>query len=168
MSGINSTWDDLVKQSDGRYLTDRELQAFQQYLQKLPVRIKTYEIFRDKGDAMVKMALKKFAATHPDVMQKYGKRCLYDMTETVRIMAISILRDDLLYFKEVLVFWQVNILSAYQRQQACHKAYIDLQEVFTQYLPPAANQLVKSYLDIVIETLDRPVKLMATVQRPGG
>ncbi|MGE5657686.1 MAG: phycobilisome protein [Actinomycetota bacterium] len=167
MPGINCTWDGLINESDGRYLTASELQKLQQYLQTFTARSKTYEILREKSDPLVKLALKKFMLQHPEIMQKHSQRCLYDMNMTMCIMALAILRDDQQFFKECLVLWQANILAAYQKNLPCLKAYQCLQEVIKEHLPPACNQLIKPYMDVVVQALDTHPKLMATVQRGG-
>lgn len=167
MPGINYSWDEVINESDGRYLTDTELQKFQQYVQTFTVRSKTYEILREKSEPLIKHALKKFMLTYPDVMEKHSQRCLYDMRMAVCIIGLSILRDDLRFFKETLFLWQANILGAYQRNQSCHKAYECLQEVFKEYLPPACNQLLKPYVDVMLQSLDTHPKLMANVERGG-
>lgn len=167
MPGLNSTWDDLINESDGRYLTDTETQTMQRYLQTFAARLKTYEILRDKSDPLITQALKKFMLVHPDIMQKHSQRCVYDMKMTVCIMALAILRDDPRFFKENLIFWQANILTAYQRNHSCLKAYCCLQDVFKEQLPPPAYQLISPYLDVVLQALDTPAKLMTSVHRGG-
>ena len=167
MPGINTAWDEAINDSDGRYLTDAELQRFNQYVQTFTVRAKTYEILRDKSDPLIKHALKKFMLVHPDVMEKHAQRCLYDMRMAVCIMALAILRDDVKFYRECLFLWQANILAAYQRNTSCHKAYICLQEAIKEHLPPACNQLIKPYIDVILQSLDTHPKLMATVERGG-
>lgn len=168
MTGLNSTWDDLINQSDGRFLTNTEVKVMQQYLHTLPTRLKIYELLRDKSEALIKQALKKFMLVHPEVMNKHSKRCIYDMTNTVCIMSLSILKDDERFFQEMLMLWLANILTAYQQNVACYKAYSYLQELFQQNLPGAASQLTQPYMELVLQSLEAPPKLMATVQRPGA
>jgi hypothetical protein len=165
MPTINLAWEELMVQGDGRYLTDAELKPIHQYVQTLQVRTKTYEILRAKSGELVKIALKKFMLVHPDIVQEHSKRCIYDMNMTICLMSVALLRDDPRYFRESLMLWLANILSAYQRNTACLKAYHCLQETMQEKLPGACNQLLKPYLDIVMEVLDIPPKLMATVQR---
>ena len=167
MPGLNCTWDEAINQSDGRYLTDSELQKMQHYLQTFNARSKTYEILRDKSDILVKIALKKFMLLHPEIMQKHSQRCLYDMNMAMCVLAASLLRDDQQFFKENLILWQANILAAYQKSNPCLQAYNCLQEVIKEHLPAPCNQLIKPYMDIMLEALDTHPKLMATVQRGG-
>ncbi|AMW28117.1 phycobilisome protein [Arthrospira platensis] len=165
MPTINWAWEELMIQADGRYLSDAELKPFQQYIQTLPARTKTYEIMRAKSPELIKIALKKFMLIHPEVMQQHSKRCIYDMNMAICLMSVAMLRDDPRYFRESLMLWLANILSAYQRNVACLKAYHCLEETMQEKLPSVCNQLLKPYMDIIMEVLDIPPKLMATVQR---
>ncbi len=165
MRSINSLLEDLANQSEGRYLTATELHPVQRYLKSFSTRLQTYNLLRDRADKLVQQALKKFLVLEPEVMQKHGKRCQYDMAQVLRYIALSVLRDDEKFFKENLFFWQANILAAYRQNDACLVAYRCLQEVLSEHLPAAAYQLTDPYIEIVLQTLDLPPKLMATVQR---
>ncbi|WP_449419897.1 globin family protein [Phormidium nigroviride] len=165
MPGINVAWETVINQSEGRYLNSTELQAMQRYVQTFSVRSKTYELLREKSDSLVTQAMKKFMLVHPDIVQKHSQRCIYDMKMTICITALAILRDDQQFFKECLSLWLANILEAHQKNLPCLKAYCCLEEILKEQLPTAASQLVLPYIDIVLQALDKPAKLMATVQR---
>lgn len=166
MSTLNSMLEDLANQSEGRYLTQTELQPVQRYLKSFSVRVQTYNLLRERADKMVQLALRKFLTLNPEVMQKHGKRCQYDMSEVIRYIALSILRDDEKFFKESLFFWQANILTAYRQNHNCVVAYRCLQEIINDQIPAPAKQLINPYIDMVLELLDLPPKLMANVQKP--
>jgi hypothetical protein len=165
MEAINSKLAELIHDSEGRYLSGAELQPMKKYLHSFADRAKTYEILREKGDVLVRHALKKFMAMHPDIMQQHGKRCYYDMTQVVRYIGLSILKDDPQFFNDSLLLWQANILTAYQKQNSCGVAYRCLKEEVDDRLPSSASQLIDPYLNMMMEALDLPPKLMANVQK---
>lgn len=115
MPTINSTWDDLILQCDGRYLTNAELKPLHQYVQTLNARTKTYEVLRVKSAGLIKQTLKKFMFSHPEIMEKHSKRCVYDMSMTMCLMSVALLRDDPHFFKESLMLWLANILAAHEK-----------------------------------------------------
>lgn len=168
MRSINSLLEELANQSEGRYLTATELQPVQRYLKSFSNRLQTYNLLRDKADKLVQQALKKFLVLEPEIMQKHGKRCQYDMAQVLRYIALSVLRDDEKFFKENLFFWQANILTAYRQNNTCLTAYRCLQEVLSESLPAPAYQLIEPYIEIILQTLDLPPKLMASVQKAGS
>lgn len=104
----------------------------------------------------------------PEVMRKHGSRCQYDMSEVMRYVALAVLRDDERFFKESLLFWQANILTAYRQNSACVVAYQCLKETLNEHLPAPAYQLIEPYISIIMQTLDLPPKLMASAQRAGA
>ncbi len=165
MQAINSKLQELINENEGRYLSSGDMQSMKRYLQTFAERVKCYEILREKGDLLVRHALKKFMSLHPDIMQKHGQRCYYDMTQVMRYSALAILKDDPRFFNDALVLWQVNILTAYQRQNSCEVAYRCLKETTSSHLPSPVNQYLDPYLNRMIEALDIPPKLMANVQK---
>ncbi|MBW4491712.1 MAG: phycobilisome protein [Oscillatoria princeps RMCB-10] len=168
MRSINSLLEDLANQSEGRYLTPAELQPVYRYLKTFSNRLQTYGLLRERSDKLIQESLKKFLSLQPEVMRKHGSRCQYDMTAALRYMALSVLRDDPAFFKENLLYWQANILAAYRQHEACLVAYRCLQETLNEQLPAAANQLLEPYIDMILQTLDLPPKLMAPVQKVGA
>lgn len=156
MLAVNSQLDDLISQSEGRYLTSSELQSTKQYLQTVLERSKIYELLKDKSDPLVRLALKKFMTLHPEIMKKHGKRCYYDMTEVMRYMALSILRDDEQFFKDAIALWETNILTAYQKQNPCLVCYRCLQDVIHEHLPSNITKYIDPYIQIMLEALDLP------------
>ncbi len=168
MRSINSLLEDLAYQSEGRYLTPAELQPVYRYLKTFSTRLQTYGLLRDQSDKLIQQSLKKFLPLHPEVMRKHGSRCQYDLAAVLRYMALSVLRDDPLFFKENLLYWQVNILAAYRQNEACLVAYRCLQETLSEQLPAPANQFIDPYMEMVLQTFDLPPKLMAPVQKAGA
>ena len=69
------------------------------------------------------------------------------------------------FLRKVCFFWQANILSAYRQNANCLVAYRCLQDVVNEHFPAPAQQLINPYLDMMLETLDLPPKLMASMQK---
>lgn len=153
MHTLNHTLEKFFLDADGRYLDAQELYPIEQYLKSYRQRLETYELIREKSDAMVLQSLRKLAQVHPEVIQKHGKRCKYDMSEVLRYIALSVLRDDEVFFKETMLSWLDTILVAHQKQAQCVKAYQYLHDVMVQTLPPNDFTLVRPYIDLVIMVL---------------
>jgi len=160
MIALNSQLDDLIAQSEGRYLTAAELQPTKQYLQTVLERSKIYDLLKEKSDPLIRLALKKFMALHPEIMKKHGKRCYYDMSEVMRYIALSVLRDDEQFFKDAMALWETNILAAYQKQYPCLVCYRCLHEVLKEHLPTNVTKYMDPYIQIMLEALDLPAQSM--------
>jgi Phycobilisome protein len=153
MHTLNHTLEDHILEADGRYLDPQELFPLEQYLQSYSTRLTTYQQLRDQSDKLVLAALRKLAQAHPDLIQTHGQRCKYDMTEVLRYIALSILRDDEVFFKEQMMSWLDTILLAHKRTSQCTTAYRYLQEAINATLPAASGTLIRPYLDIVLMSL---------------
>lgn len=153
MHTLNHSLEKNILEADGRYLSSQELNPLEQYLQSYKVRVETYQQLRDHSDKLVLQALRKLAQAYPEIIQQHGQRCKYDMTEVLRYMAVSILRDDEVFFKEQMMSWLDTILLAHRKTSHCTIAYRALQEAVASSLSPASASLVRPYLDIVLQSL---------------
>ncbi|XGW00483.1 MAG: phycobilisome protein [Leptolyngbya sp. BL-A-14] len=153
MHTLNHTLEKCVLEADGRYLNAQELSPLEQYAQSYAVRTHTYQQLRDSGDALILQALRKLGQTYPELIQQHGQRCKYDMTEVLRYVALSILRDDETFFKEQMMSWLDTILLAHKKTAHCMKAYRFLQEAIAATLPAEDVALTRPYFDIVTQSL---------------
>jgi hypothetical protein len=153
MLTLSHTLDQSLRNADGTYLDQQGLQTLSAYVQTYQTRLDAYQQLRDRSTPMIHQALKKLAQIHPELIQQHGQRCLYDMTEVVRYIALSVLRDDETFFKEQMMSWLDTILMAHKRHTHCATAYRYLQEAIAANLSPAAKTLVSPYLDSVILAL---------------
>jgi len=153
MYAINHTIEKHIIDADGSYLDAMGLAPIETYLQSYRNRVKAYEHLHEASSKIVLQSLQKMAQAHPDVIKRHGKRCQYDMTETLRYIALSILRDDEEFFVEQMMSWLDTILLAYRRTNHCATAYRYMQEVINEMLPSSESDLVRPYMDSVISTL---------------
>jgi hypothetical protein len=153
MHGINHTLDQKILEADGRYLDAQGLSPLEQYVQGYTTRLETYQHLRDQSKTLVNQAVQKFGQVYPDLIQKHGARCQYDMGEVLRYVALAILRDDDVFFSEQMMDWLDTILMAYKMHNQCAISYGILKEVINSSLPPACSSLVNPYLDDVIQKL---------------
>lgn len=153
MYAINQTLEKSIIEADGRYLDTAELAPLEAYLQSYANRVNAYEHLREHSAKMVLQALQKMAQSNPEIIKTHGKRCQYDMSEVLRYTALSILRDDEVFFNEQMMSWLDTIILAYRRTHHCSTAYRYLQDIVNHTLPPAESDLIRPYLDSVISTL---------------
>ncbi|MCY7393826.1 MAG: phycobilisome protein, partial [Leptolyngbyaceae cyanobacterium CAN_BIN12] len=74
------------------------------------------------------MAIRELAQVDSELIQQHEPRCKYDMTKVLRYVALSILRDDELLFKEKMLGWLDTILLAHKRNNHWRQTYQNLQE----------------------------------------
>ena len=68
-------------------------------------------------------------------------------------MSVAILRDDEVFFKEQMMSWLDTILLAHKKTAYCVVAYRNLQEAITTALPAPSSNLIRPYLEVVIQAL---------------
>lgn len=157
MRTLNHTLNKHILEADGCYLGAQELYLLEQYVQSYAARLDTYQKLHEHGEKLVLLALRKLAQDYPDVIRQHGARCKYDMTEVLRYIALSVLRDDESFFKEHMMVWLDTILLAYKRNSHCGVAYRHLQDaIAANFSAPDAN-LIRPYLDLIIYSLQSHV-----------
>jgi len=152
MHTLNHEMDECFLNADGAYLDSRGLQVLEQYAESYAARLEAYNALREHSTDMVNAALDKMAQQNPEVIQKHRPRCLYDMTQVLRYIALSILRNDEIFFKEMMMSWLDTVLLAYKRNEHCATSYRFLQEIIDARMP-ASSSMVRPYLDVVILAL---------------
>lgn len=153
MQGLNHTLTRVVNDADGIYLNDQALQPLEHYVQSYTARLEAYQQLQEHSPQLIQQALRKLAQVHPELLQQHGQRCVYDMTEVVRYIALSVLRDDEAFFREQMLSWLDTILLAHKRNDQCAIAYRYLQEAIQTSLPSSRSSLIRPYLDIVLQAL---------------
>ena len=154
MYTLNHTIEKNVIDADGRYLGAKELSTLEQYAQGYANRLAAYQELRDHSKPLVVQALTQLFKGYPDLLQHHKQRGVYDMSETLRYIALAILRDDELFFMEALMSWLDTILLAYKKNVACAIAYHHLQDAVEQKLSASSVLLIRPYLERVRQGLE--------------
>ncbi|CAA9333332.1 hypothetical protein AVDCRST_MAG94-2009 [uncultured Leptolyngbya sp.] len=157
MHTLNHKLEKSILEADGRYLGAQELSQLEHYARSYAVRLQTYQQLRDNSDKFVLQALRKLAQSYPELIQQHGQRCKYDMTEVLRYVALSILRDDEIFFKEQIMSWLDTILLAHKRTAHCVLAYRYLQEAIATVLSNDALAMTRPYFDLITQSLEAHV-----------
>lgn len=158
MHTINHSLEEKIFESEGRYLDAQELRGIENYVQSYVNRLETYHNLRDRSSQFVNRALEKLGQAHPDIIEKSGERCHYDMTSVLRYMALSILRDDEVFFTEEIMSWLDTVLVAYKRNAQCATAYQLLMSEMRAVLPSSNINLIRPYIESVVNLLQSHAK----------
>lgn len=153
MPALNHKLQQTIIDADGRYLSSDELRPLEQYFETYQKRLDAYQEVSQKGNDLVLAALRKFARVHPEIIQRSGKRCQFDMTQVLRYITLAVLLDDEFMFREKMMFWLDTMLRAHHKQDACCKAYHHLQEAAQEHLSASTAALVSPMINIVFESL---------------
>ncbi|MFN5856975.1 MAG: phycocyanin [Pseudanabaenaceae cyanobacterium] len=155
MLTIHRTLEEKSVEADRVYLANNDIYQLERFAKGFSLRVKTYNLLRDHADEIVLRSLKLLAHQYPALLQKQAARCKYDMSNVLRYISASILRDDELFFQDQMMDWLSTILYSYQVLQECSVAYHLMQEVVDKMLPAESAALVKPYTDKVATLLHR-------------
>ncbi|MDJ1180473.1 phycobilisome protein [Roseofilum sp. BLCC_M91] len=157
MHTLNHDLDTKLIEADGRYLNAQELYPLEQYLQSYQLRLQTYQLLSENSEKLIVNTLRKFAQAYPELIKNHGARCKYDMGSVIRYIALSILRNDEMFFKEQMMFWLDTILVAYKRTSHCTRVYDYLHKEVDELLPPNCSSLVHPYIKVITVMLNSHV-----------
>ncbi|WP_223805703.1 phycocyanin [Pseudanabaena sp. UWO310] len=150
---MNRTLDEKIAVIDRVYLNDSDIYNLERFASGFSLRVKTYNLLRDRADEITIRALQLLAQQYPELVQKQLQRCKYDMSNMIRYASLAVLRDDELFFREALMDWLANIINSYQIAKECSTAYRLLQTVIDERLPAECAALVKPYSDMAVSSL---------------
>ncbi|TYQ27104.1 phycocyanin [Pseudanabaena sp. UWO310] len=153
MLTMNRTLDEKIAVIDRVYLNDSDIYNLERFASGFSLRVKTYNLLRDRADEITIRALQLLAQQYPELVQKQLQRCKYDMSNMIRYASLAVLRDDELFFREALMDWLANIINSYQIAKECSTAYRLLQTVIDERLPAECAALVKPYSDMAVSSL---------------
>jgi hypothetical protein len=73
------------------------------------------------------------------------------MTAVLRYAALSMLRDDEVFFKEKVVIWLDTVLLAHRHNAHAAIAYQNLISAIAANLPESTTKIIRPYLNLVVQ-----------------
>lgn len=142
-----------VKNADGQYLADAELQLFEDFLASYHLRHKVYMFLQERSQELILETLREMMHISRQAIQEHGEICRRDMSYVLRFASVAILRNDDAFFTEHLVLWMQNIMMALRKEQQSAQAYRILQTVISRHLPEEEAAVVNHYLSMFVDAL---------------
>ncbi|MEB3337070.1 MAG: phycobilisome protein [Leptolyngbyaceae bacterium] len=150
---MNSVLERNIAEADGRYLSNTELSPLEEYTKTYRVRLQTYCLLQAYSQQLILKTLQRLMQTDKPVVEQYGDKCQRDMGYVMLSISNSILKDDENAFREQLILWMQNIMSALRKEAQSARAYRLLQAVVTESLPAENAKLINRHLDSFIDAL---------------
>jgi len=150
MLTMNHALAEKIDKVDRGYLSDEDILSLEGFVSNFSLRVKTYNILRDRADELVLQTLNLLAKQYPEIVKKHSQKCNYDMSHTLRYISVALLRDDEIFFRETLMNWYANIIHSYQITSEISTAYRLLQVVAEKILPADSFNLVNPYIQIAV------------------
>lgn len=139
-------------ETDGRYATDLELQAMDEFIQTFPLRVQTYQQLQQIEIRVVQQVYEKLLRVDPSLLRRGNEdltvKWRRDTLRVLRYSAIAMLLNDPLTLRERLLFWFQTIMKAFGAQRSCNLTYAIMQDVIKQHLTPVQASLFCPILEI--------------------
>lgn len=153
---MNTQLQSIFSDAEGRYLQNEEIRALAAYTSTLKERVETMQLLEKKEAAIVKETLDIVFEKHPDLTSRYFRtreNCTRDVTLVLRFCAMAMVRDDVDYLKEKLLYWLRTILQAFEFGAILDSTYRTLAIRVEAHLSASQARLMAPYLRATHEVL---------------
>jgi len=140
-----TTFERFIDQADGQFLRPEHLEHLASYNKSFTDRRETYGKIQKLETKLVEMVIKQAGTIESSHAQ--------EITLMLRVAAMAMLLDDVTYFKEHYLEWQITQAQAYGSQARLYRHATLLQQALTKLLPAQQAQLLRPFLDLVCQAL---------------
>jgi hypothetical protein len=139
---------------DNRYPDLHETKLMTEYAQSLDHRLQAISALEQHEEAILQETLTRIFEKYPKVeMRIEGREKTHrDLALILRYSAQAMLRDDVRFLEDKLLYWLATILHAFKFGDNClHDSYVFLNEIVHKHLSESHYLLLKPCLERVIE-----------------
>lgn len=135
----------LIREVDGRYATDTELQFLQNYLQTARLRFSAYQKIQKAEKEIIQQVKQKLKASHPQLLRRgkvdFSAKWQRDTVRGLRFCAHALLVADEEGLKENFLLWFQSVMRSFKAQPSCDMTYKTMQDIVRQYLTPQEAEI---------------------------
>lgn len=150
----------LLRETEGRYATDAELQFLEAYSKAFPDRLRAYQNLRKQERALIQQTYNQlrhehpglFPAGQPEAVRKWQRDTIW----VLRASGVAMLLDDVDSLRDRLMLWFQTIMRAFGVQKTCFLTYATLKKLAPQLLGPEDGALLAEVMEINRELFDLP------------
>jgi nitric oxide reductase activation protein len=150
----------LVREAEGRYATDAELQFLEDYTQSFPHRLRAYQNLRKQERSLIQQSYNQLKAQHPELFPAGQKEAVRkwqrDTIWILRYSAVAMLLDDVDSLRDRILLWFQTIMRAFGVQKTCYLTYSSLKTLAPQLMGEADGALLAEVLEVNRELFDLP------------
>jgi hypothetical protein len=172
---MNQNINDVLKRSDGRYLTKEEGQVLRDFSRGLEGRLAAMEEVALKEGRIVERAVKELMRAYPDYKEKYPEgqlKATRDMSFILRYASHSMVREDPRYFEDTVLAWLGTILRGVGlRSNLIADGYRAIDRFAAEELSAPTYQLIKPFISMATAALSAPAappQVAAVAAAPRG
>lgn len=138
---------DLIFAADDHYLSDADLNRFQNELQSLNERLDLYEYIRDHEVTLLQPAVDYLVEELSNKDTKVLERAVTHWISILRYAAMAMLQSDAKFLEEHILNWLPDVVDAYDLRDVEIALYRFLQAQLKSSLTPQQLDLIQPYLE---------------------
>jgi hypothetical protein len=158
----------IIHDSDSRYLTSEEKEAFNAYFERFSTHVKHAEAIEEAEEAAVRFCIENTRKRYPNFDKYHDKawaKAFRDVQLTLRYNVQAMLLDDRQGLEDKLLYWLRTILAGFNFTPEFNRdTYTYLFEGIKKNVPPATADAISPFLERTIEIMsDFPEPAVAAV-----
>lgn len=153
---MNSSLTKLLADAEGRYLTNEESRSILEYSTSLPARLEALKKIESIEEKLVTETVNYAFNQHPSMKQipESYEKGLRDVTLVLRYCAQAMIRNDMRFLEDKLLFWLKTMFKSFSFEANFVKdTYIKLDQLCRKYLDEKEYQLLSPYIQECINVL---------------
>jgi hypothetical protein len=144
---MNTELQELLFSADDHYLSDADLNRFQNELQALNDRLSLYEYIRDHEVALLQPAVDYLVEELPNKDSKLLERAATHWISILRYASMAMLQSEPQFLEEHILNWMPEVVEAYDLRDIEIALYRFLQSQMKSSLTPQQVGLIEPYLE---------------------
>ncbi len=144
----------LFQKMDNRYVNAEEAKTLKTYATSLENRLAAVTALESHEEQILKQTLSRIFEKYPKVEKRIDgyEKTHRDLALILRYSAQAMLRDDVRFLEDKLLYWLATILHAFKfGENVLHDSYVYLNDEVSKQLTQTHYEMLKPYLQRVIE-----------------
>lgn len=156
---MNTRFDQMFTQAEGRYLSAEEIGRLKSYAASVEARLQAMAAIEQAEARIVSETLDEVWRQHPDFAQRHHmsrEKCTRDVTLVLRYCTLAMVQDDETFLTDKLLHWMRTILHAFKFDGSIDTTYRALPRRAEANLDPRHIRLLEPYLRLTHQILTQP------------
>jgi hypothetical protein len=153
---MNAKIEKMFTDAEGRYLEAGEIKMLTSYADGLPRRLGVMKLVERHEDDILTEVVETVSREHPELIRKYDQFDEYarrDVSKVLRYCAIAMVRNDMSFLEENLLYWLRTILHSFFSLKILDTTYRSLAQSVERKIGSERTELIAPYLRRTHEVL---------------
>jgi Phycobilisome protein len=151
---VITTFEQMVLESDGSYLSQSQHDKIDQYVSSVPERISTYRALQEYEKEIIDEVYSRLVAQdasllkYPDNSKDLRAKWQRDTKRVYCYTCNAMLINDPEWLKDTILYWFSTVMKSYKALPACEATYAIMKDVTQEKLGRTAADLINPYWEL--------------------